>query len=667
MGSTIEFTKVRQGLDQARSQRTQITRGAPLPIDTVHVVGACPSCGTLGFTILGFPDPPYAGPQGQPRYRNAAELKRFLEEIVKNPPPLPSPEDPTTTVDKNPNPQWKGVCKCGAKIAPPVPDPRTGKLLGDPEATPRQVCGLRFLKAMPGSGAELVVEVLSNGGAVPFVKDEELSYQVLRAPLDGVESVVADSLDDAVVDKAFGRPLTLAERWRSLLSRAAHGEELLEPVENGYWLWAGPKENSTLDKTLEDRTTEDKEKGSFPLLELPHLAPMPQGPAWPQWAFEHAERLGKGELRAGVLLDRSAVRKLIETGLERAGLGWQTTPDGAVVFAVMGEVRWPVEVAIVSLGASHLGWFFSETVAAAVGEALARVTELKRFLEAARADRPDLTFTVDGMRALASRKDGSPGRPLDLMKIPFQAPPGSPDFKRELKFVCDDLPKGANPTRLCPCGERAFVAARIFPQRVVDEFGKATQGKSPRIIEQWKGAALVATISCDRHVRIPMAEEIEQTGLKGAAFDKRLAEDLPHSIFAVDVSLHEDKNKKRALLAFGPLVASVVINDHLVSALHAACKLPSNELPLRSDEVNALITTPNVLCLAEEGFDDDMLDQVLDMGAAMDGLPEGVDPPFDLSWDVKVTAQPVGRFVNLHPQPPGQGQGPGPAPNNARR
>ena len=73
-----------------------------------------------------------------------------------------------------------------------------------------------------------------------------------------------------------------------------------------------------------------------------------------------------------------------------------------------------------------------------------------------------------------------------------------------------------------------------------------------------------------------------------------------------------------------------------------------------------MVTTPNVICLHEPGFDDDRLEQVLDMGAAMDGLPADVKPPFDLSWDVSLTAAPVGRFVNLNPAPPGQGPQQGP-------
>ncbi len=676
MADTVDSAAVRRALDAARGQRTQITRGAPLPIDTAHVVGACPKCGLLGATILGFPDPPYSGPQGQPRYRNAAELQRFVEEIFRNPPPLPAPEDPTENRRDPQNPRatvptWKGLCRCGANVMAPQPDPQTGKMVGDPSATPRRVCGVRFLKAMPGSGAELVVEATSpDAGSVPYTDGAAIHYRVLRAPLDGMETEVSKGLDEAAVTAQFGRPLTLAETWRDVLARAAKGEELVVEVEKGYWIWAGPRENKGLDALIEATATEEAlelppeaavgRKG-IPLALLPQIAPMPQGPAFPQWAYEHAEALGRGELRAGVVLDRAVVRKLIASQLERASLTWQEQQGGAVLLAAAGEFRWPVELAIVALGAAHLGWYLGETTAAAVGESMARISEIKRYVDAARAERPDITFQMQGLQLMPKRADGSFGRPINLMEMPFRTPPGSPDFKRELKFVCDDIPKGGNPTKMCPCGAKAWVAARIFPDRVVEEFKKATGDKTPLVIEQWNNAVLLATISCDRHVRIPMKDELESAGLKEGAFDKRMAEDLPNSIFAVDVSLHEDKNKKRALLAYCPLVASVVINDHLVAALHQACRMPDNTLPLRGKEAAAIVSSPNILCLHEGGFDDEQLDQVLDIGAAMDGIPANVDPPFDLSWDVSLGAAPIGRFVNLNPPPPGQGPG-APAP-----
>ena len=205
-------------------------------------------------------------------------------------------------------------------------------------------------------------------------------------------------------------------------------------------------------------------------------------------------------------------------------------------------------------------------------------------------------------------------------------------------------------------------------QQMANDVEKATGGRSPRIVESWPDAALVATIACDRHVRIPLGEEIDATGLRGDALNKRMADDLPNSTFAVDVSVHEDKpGGKRALLAFGPLVASVVVNDHLVSGLYQACRLPDGSLPLRSNEVTAIITSQNLICLHEPDFDEDRLDAVLDIGAAMDGVPEGVEPQFFLSWDVLLNATPVGKFLPLRPPPQGQGAPPPSAPNGARR
>lgn len=642
MASKADLLAVRKHLEQARNQRNQIVRGAPLPIDTAHLVGSCVKCGRLGFTILGFPDPPYAGPQGQPRFRNARELERFLDDLVKRPPPMPSPEDT----------QNGQLCACGAP------------------ADPRQIEGLRFMHAMPGTGAELVVEGIRGGGSLlvsvtgDSLGGDEFRWKLYRAPVDGIETEIADRFDDAAIEKAFGRPLTLAHTWRRILDAARNGVESLEQVEPGYWIWAGPREDTGLEEKIRQVVQAENERKSYPLVSLGQHAPMPVGPAWPQWAHEHAQAIGKGELRAGVIVDLAVVRKLITAQLGRMNIGWHEEQNGALVIAEVGDARWPVEVSIVALGAGHLGWTLAETVAAAVGEAAARVQVLQQFLGAARKMRPEIQWKVEGMRLTPVRKDGTLGRPVNLMVTPFQLQPGTPDFEREIRFVADEIPEGADPTRHCPCGAQAFVAARLFPWAVVEEFMKATKGKMPYVIEQWPAdhpkAALLATISCDRHVRIPSAEEIQQAGLVGEAFEKRLSSDLPQSIFAVDVSLHEDKSKKRALLAYGPLVASVVVNDHLVSALHEACGRP-----LRAQRVEAEVTTPNVLVMYEEGFDDDQLDRVLEMGASQDGIPPGAPTPFSLSWEVSLTAIPLGRFQNLYPPPDAQGA-PGAPPQRPR-
>ena len=50
-------------------------------------------------------------------------------------------------------------------------------------------------------------------------------------------------------------------------------------------------------------------------------------------------------------------------------LQWREVENGALVLAQAGELTWPMETAIVSLGAAHLGWYFSETAAAAVASA----------------------------------------------------------------------------------------------------------------------------------------------------------------------------------------------------------------------------------------------------------------------------------------------------------
>jgi hypothetical protein len=671
MANQPDSRAVRKALDQARAERKHITRNALLPIDTAHIVGSCPNCGTFGATVLGFPDPPYAG-----RFRNARELERFLGTLSKDlgtrPPPLHAPTD-------TPDGQR---CKCGAP------------------ADPRTFAGLRFIHAMPGTGAEIIAEGVVGGGSLLIAASgaplggEAVTWTLYRAPHDGLEAEIGEGFSDRVIEQAFGRALTLAQTWLRALDSAKGGQRVIEAIEPGYWIFAAPGDAGEATKDDAPKTNGDAskdrvatvargddaltnklrevigaepERAAYGLAELGMHAPLPMGPAWPQWAHEHAQAIASGALRAGVVVDHGVVRKLLTTQLERLGLAWKPEQDGRLLVVQAGEnaeVRWPLDVLVVGLGSAHLGWTFAETAAAAIGEAAERVRGIVEFLTAVRAARPEIKFTVQGAEAIPERKDGTKGRPINLSVVPFRLQPGTPDFDREVRFACDELPKDVDPTTLCPCGAKGFVAARLFPWTVVERFREATGGKAPAIIEKWedRGAALLATISCDRHVRIPSSDEIEQAGLGGGELETRLKSDLKHSMFAVAPEIHEDSNKRRALLVYGPLVASVVMNDHLISALHSACKLPDGTLPMRAKQVEAQVTTPNVLCMYEEGFDDDQLDRVLEIGASLDGLPPDVATPFSLTWDVRLDVPPVGRFVDLYPPQQGQGGPPGGAP-----
>jgi hypothetical protein len=647
---------VRRALDSARAQRSQIVRGAPLPIDTAHVVGACVSCGRIAATVLGFPDSPYAGQVGQPRFRTARELKRFLEELTQKPPQMPMQTDKDNG----------RTCVCGAP------------------ADPREVQGVRFIHAMPGAGAEIIVEGVRGGGSLLVSASGdalgggagEWTWKILRAPSDGAESDVSDSFDDGAIKKAFGRGLTLATLWLELLEAAKNGKETLEKVEPGYWIYAGPKDDAGLSARVEALTKESSEVLARDLIKLGEKDPLPQGPHWGFWAHEYAEQIQKGELRAGVVIDLALARKALADRLTALNIGVREQNDGKILQAFFvptpdwkGDVAgWPIEVLIVALGAGHLGWTMSETIGAAVGEAGGRAGALADFFAVAKQVRPEVEWKFEGMRAIPIRKGGAQGRPVDLLQTPFRFDPRNqqalPMLEREIRFATDELGKGQDPTRHCPCGAKAFVAARLFPWSVVEGFNKATGGKNPFIIETYTGAnnqpraALLGVVSDDMHVQILGEDEFKSHAVNADTIGKRLAQDLQNSLFAVDVSMHEDKDKKRALLAYGPLVASVAINDHLIAALHEACGKP-----LRGAEVSAQATTPNSLVLYETGFDEDQLDKVLEMAQGADGIPPDMAPPFSLEWDeVTLSAAPVGKFMNLTPAPQEQGAPPPAAP-----
>lgn len=656
--SKADPIQVRRALDSARAQRSQIVRGAPLPIDTAHVVGACVSCGRIAATVLGFPDSPYAGNIGQPRFRTARELKRFLEELTQRPPQMPMQTDKDNG----------RTCQCGAP------------------ADPREVQGLRYIHAMPGSGAEIIVEGVRGGGSLLVSASGdalggagEWTWKVLRAPSDGAETDVADNFDDDAIKKSFGRGLTLATLWLELLDAAKSGKESLEKVEPGYWIYAGPKDDAGLSAKIAAITEGQPDFIASDLIKLAEKAPVPQGADWRFWAHEHAEALRSGSLRAGVIIDLSLVRKALADRLTALNIGVREQQNGAILQAFFvptpdwkGDVAgWPIEVLIVSLGAAHLGWTISETIGAAVGEAGQRAGALADFFMIAKQVRPKIEWKFEGMRAIPVREDKSQGRPIDLLNTPFRFDPRNQQsaqmLEREIRFSTDDIGKG-DPTRMCPCGFKAFVAARLFPWSVVEGFNKATGGKNPLIIDTYTGAnnqpraALLAVVSDDMHVQILGEDEFKSAGVNQDTVNKRLAQDLANSTFLVDVSMHEDKDKKRALLAYGPLVASVAINDHLIAALHEACGKP-----LRGDAISAQATTPNSVVLYETGYDEDALDKVLEMAQGADGLPPEMAPPFSLEWDdVTLSAQPIGKFGNLtqQPQDPNAPQPPqgGPAP-----
>ncbi len=652
---------VRRALDAARLQRSQIIRGAPLPIDTAHLVGSCVQCGKIAATVLGFPDPPYAGQQGQPRFRTARELKRFLDELVQRPPRMPMQTDRDNGA----------TCSCGAP------------------SDPREVQGVRFMHAMPGAGAELMVEgrrdigsLLVSASGAPIGGSGDWTWKLIKSPVDGIESDIGDQFDDSVIEKAFGRGITLATTWLKILGKAKEGVESLEKIESGYWIYAGPKEDKGLAAKIEELTKSSPDMVASELVKISAIAPMPQGPAWPQWAYEFAQQLDKDELRAGIVMDMSVVRQTLVSQLGRMNVGIREQQEGKILEAFFAPTQdwvgdapgWPVEVLIVGLGAGHLGWTLSETVAAAVGEAGARADALALFFAGAKQIRPKINWKIEGMRATPIREDGKPGRPVDMMTTPFRFSP-NPDpkhpqaqqmramFEREVRFATDDLAKGQDPTRHCACGAKCYVAARLFPWNVVEGFKKASGGKGPLVIETYTGAndqpraALLAVVSDDMHVQILGEDDLAAHQVNHETIGKRLAMDLSNSLFAVDVSMHEDKDKKRALLAYGPLMASVAINDHLIAALHEACGKP-----LRGDTVSAQATTPNVLVLYETGYEEEALDKVLEMAQGADGIAPDMAPPFSLEWDdVTLTEKPIGKFQNLTPQqqdpnaPPQQG------------
>ena len=71
-----------------------------------------------------------------------------------------------------------------------------------------------------------------------------------------------------------------SQRFKCHVTEAARGgKETLEQVEPGYWLYAGPRENTALEQQIKDTIAGGTERGDYPLVSLGKHAPMPAGPA----------------------------------------------------------------------------------------------------------------------------------------------------------------------------------------------------------------------------------------------------------------------------------------------------------------------------------------------------------------------------------------------------
>jgi hypothetical protein len=84
------------------------------------------------------------------------------------------------------------------------------------------------------------------------------------------------------------------------------------------------------------------------------------------------------------------------------------------------------------------------------------------------------------------------------------------------------------------------------------------------------------------------------------------------------------------------MVAAAMIDDGLLTALHAAC-----ERPLPGATCRGVAAGSDLLCVYEPEFDGPALDRLLTGAAAR----VGGAPAFVVAREVRLDAMPVGRFV----------------------
>jgi hypothetical protein len=617
MSTLVNVPAVRDRLASAREVHARVEAASAERADTIYFVGACAGCGTLATAVWSTSDS--ATREAGSPCRRASEVRRVLGSAFAE-----APRVRVAGEDKNAT-----QCACGRDVFD------------------RRIVGVRWLRTLAGTGAECIVEGTALSNAVDEIASvptlEAFRWRLLRGVRDGGETDVGAAFDDDAFREAFGRDLTLTHTWSRLFERARAPGGAVIQIEDGLWIFAGPRGDDALTGAINGLLAERSSRAAYPIADLAKYVPLPPGPSWTEGLGDHAG--WSREFEAGVIIDHDVTRRGLRLALRRSASDVSPSDDGSVI-ARRGEVAWPIDPRRVALGGVHIGLTLSESLAMAAREAIVRLDTIERWLKSARAARPDVVFVVRGTLAHPVRRDRTVGRPLDLSTLPFVVPPATLDFDREMRFACDDVPPWADASRVCSCGATATIAARIVPWTMVVASVREGEGGAPRVLRKLPDesvrAAIAVAAGCDRHTWLPSESELARWGLDDDALGRRIAEDLRRAQYFVDVSLCESASGHRALAVRGPFAASAVLDEHWIASLHEA-----TESRLRGRFAIAVVVTPSAFLLAEESFDAGVLDELATNAGLREGVPEPIARSPLLRARVTLDALPSGRFVAL--------------------
>lgn len=479
---------------------------------------------------------------------------------------------------------------------------------------------LSYARALPGRGALCTYE--------GFAAGEGWAWRWRVGPLDGAATGC---------DREDLPALSTRARWREVLARGSEGAAVLEALEPGLWAFAGPREGP-LEGDVKSCAAGCGRGALLPLKLLAWRPVVPAAEAWTAWAPRWSEPISQGALRAGAVVDLDVLAHLLRLTAARVGVPLGDDDDPRAVTLRRDELARAVDLERLALSLALRGDGLAQGAARAVSQTLALLADAADAVAAARALRPAVRFTVQGWSLTPERPDGSLGPPIALPEE-LGAWRRGDALERAVRFGCDVLPPWSDPSRVCPCGAPACFVTRILPARALGLTA------APVVLARWPEgeprALLVAGVGCEQHTWFPGEESLAAQGISRDDVLARVRADAPLAAWAFTARV-VDEEGVRALVAHGHHVASVMSDDHLVSALHRACGAP-----LRGAAVGALAVGTGALVVHEPGWSPAALDRLctavsLASGAAAQG-PEALL----VSRDARVDALPRGRMVRL--------------------
>ncbi|MFO0623991.1 MAG: hypothetical protein U0325_00115 [Polyangiales bacterium] len=479
---------------------------------------------------------------------------------------------------------------------------------------------LSYTRALPGRGALCAYEGYAAG--------DDWQWRWRVGPPDGAATVCAADALPALSTRA---------RWREVLAAGAAGAATLTSLEPGLWAFAGPREGD-LEAEVKACAAGCEQGVLLPLKLLAWRPVVPAADAWTAWASAWAASIQTGDLRAGAVVDLAVLAHLLRLAAARVGATVGDPDDPRAVTLRRDELARAVDLERLALSLTLRGEGLAEGAARAVAQTLALLADASDAVAAARALRPAVRFHVHEWSLLPERPDGTRGPSIALPEVTGAWRRGDA-WERAVRFGCDVLPPWSDPSRVCPCGAPACFVTRILAARALAD----ATGAAPVVLARWPEvdprAVLVAGLGCEQHTWFPGEEALAAQGISRDDVLARVRADAPLASWAFTARVVDDEGA-RALLAQGHHVASVMRDDHLVSALHRACGAP-----LRGPAVGALAVGTGALVLHEPGWSPASLDRLCAAVSLAGGAAAQGPDALLVSRDARVDALPRGRML----------------------